>query len=437
MCDCDRYAEHLAELSVKRRMVVAAEDVRNQFGVLLARRGTPLGSFAFGKMRGHRLNRPVDEALAMRRCLDAPALTARLRELLASSPDLQQVHERSGIDAQLARLVECAADGPALLQKLSVLEEALPQVFHRALFTAWLAALLAMERGLPSEETGVLFRAGLLHDLGLLHISPALVDKKSGISADEWVLIQRHVLTGAIIADSLGQGSARVARVILQHHERADGSGYPAGRMAEDIDPLANILALCDMVHALRFASPFLGEATVCDCLPYLRVNRHLYGEENYLAAGRLLQLARDVPASAAPRRIPRQLLLDANHSLVTLRQLLERSRPLLGRLEEQRRPESLLVQLAQFERVSDACGLGRQDLCAALDRSIDAEPRDASLRELQATARELLWLVRRIERQLQTLGAAARSIGEHAALGDLTHDVQFELRRAWQRFEA
>ena len=93
----DRYAEHLADISVRRRMVIASDDVRNQFGVLLLARGAPLGRFAFGRMRGHRLNRPVDEALAMRRCLDNGALASRLRELLDCAPDLQHIAVAAGL----------------------------------------------------------------------------------------------------------------------------------------------------------------------------------------------------------------------------------------------------------------------------------------------------------------------------------------------------
>ena len=74
VCDCARYLEHLAHTSVHHQMVVASEDVINQFGIVLLRRGTPLGALAAEKMRGHRLNRPVDEVLRLRRPPDAARL---------------------------------------------------------------------------------------------------------------------------------------------------------------------------------------------------------------------------------------------------------------------------------------------------------------------------------------------------------------------------
>ena len=206
VCDCDRYAEHLADISVRRRMVIASDDVRNQFGVLLLARGAPLGRFAFGRMRGHRLNRPVDEALAMRRCLDNGALASRLRELLDCAPDLQHIAVAAGLAPRLEALCETAALGPALLQKLSVLEEVLPAVFHRALFCACFGVLLAGERRLDAAEARLLFQAGLLHDLGLLHIDPVLAAGNAAIGPVEWDEIQRHVPIGAATA---GGGDTR------------------------------------------------------------------------------------------------------------------------------------------------------------------------------------------------------------------------------------
>ena len=64
------------------------------------------------------------------------------------------------------------------------------------------------------------------------------------------------------------------------------------------------------------------------------------------------------------------------------------------------------------------------------------AEAGDPGLLEIQLTAQEMFWLVRRIERQLQALIGDARTGEPGAALRELARDLQFELRRAWQRFD-
>ncbi len=434
VCDCDRYAEHLADISVRRRMVIASDDVRNQFGVLLLARGAPLGRFAFGRMRGHRLNRPVDEALAMRRCLDNGALASRLRELLDCAPDLQHIAVAAGLAPRLEALCETAALGPALLQKLSVLEEVLPAVFHRALFCACFGVLLAGERRLDAAEARLLFQAGLLHDLGLLHIDPVLAAGNAAIGPVEWDEIQRHVPTGAAIAARLAAAPPRLAAVIRGHHERADGSGYPAGSAGSDIDPLAQVLALCDMLHALRFHGPDAG--TLADCMPCLRVNRHLFGEQNYRAAGRLLAGARGLAPPAPPRAMPRQLLLDTNRSLIALRGSFATLHALLRQFPADPLPASVQRLVEQFERISDASGLGLEACAPALGESIGADTGEAGLLEIQRTAQELFWLVRRIERQMRALAGATAAGASQRMLRELAHGVEFELGRAWQRFE-
>ena len=62
VCDCDRYAEHLADISVRRRMVIASDDVRNQFGVLLLARGAPLAGTTSFEKQAVRLEVPVEAA---------------------------------------------------------------------------------------------------------------------------------------------------------------------------------------------------------------------------------------------------------------------------------------------------------------------------------------------------------------------------------------
>ena len=434
VCDCDRYAEHLADIAVRRRMVVAVDDVRNQFGVMLLARGAPLGRFAFGRMRGHRLNRPVDEALAMRRCLDTGALAERLRALLHCAPDLQRIAAASGLAPRLEALCETAAPGPALLQKLSVLEEVLPTVFRRALFCACFGVLLAGERRLDAAEARLLFQAGLLHDLGLLHMDPALATGNGSIGPAEWLEIQRHVPIGVAIAERLAAAPPRLARVIGEHHERDDGTGYPAGDTNDAIDPLARILALCDMLHALRFERP--GTATLAECMPYLRVNRHVVGEQNYRAAGRILAAARGVVPQAPTRTLPRQLLLDTNRSLLALRGSFATLRALLRQFPAGPLAASVQRLVEQFERVSDASGLGVEAFAAALGESIATDSGEAGLLEIQRTAQELFWLVHRVERQLRALGAATSAGASQRMLRELAHGVEFELGRAWQRFE-
>lgn len=439
VCDCARYLEHLANTSVHHQMVVASDDVTNQFGILLLRRGTPLGALAAEKMRGHRLNRPVDEVLRLRRPLDAARLAKLFLEFPGTEPDLCRINEHFRFEGRLLHLCHAIDWQPALLQQLGVMQYALPHVFHRALFSAWLGSLIASERGFEPDDIALVFQAGLLHDLGLLHIDPALVGRKSGISAEDWQSIQSHVLIGATIVRQFAPGQERLAQVLEQHHERADGAGYPRGSAIAELEPPALIISLSDMIHGLRFPEPLPDTATLTDCMPFLRVNRRTFAEANYVAAARILLVSRSAPAPAndGPEPPSAQELIEANRSLSMLLQSISGLRRLLDHCDGNRLADSLQNLIAHVQWIALSSGLGNEALDPWLE-SVDSDAAIASsLIEIQATTREVLWLVRRIVRMLEQLLASDKPPANAAALEPLGASIAEVLARTWQLHQA
>ena len=95
---------------------------------------------------------------------------------------------------------------------------------------------------MPEEEQDILTLAGLLHDVGKMGI-PGKIIKKAGLLTDEeYELIKQHPL------------DERIMNVALMHHERCDGSGYPQGLKADEIDDFAKIVAIADYYDALTSA---------------------------------------------------------------------------------------------------------------------------------------------------------------------------------------
>ncbi|MBP8925483.1 MAG: HD domain-containing protein [Pseudomonadales bacterium] len=440
VCDCARYLEHLAHTSVHHQMVVASEDVINQFGILLLRRGTPLGTLAAEKMRGHLLNRPLDEVLQLRRPLDTARLASIFLEFPGSEPDLRRINEHFRFEGAVRHLCHTIAWQPALLQQLSVLQYALPRVFHRALFSAWLGSLIASERKLEPGDVALAFQAGLFHDLGLLHIDPALAHKKSAISAADWQSIQSHTRIGATIVRRFAADEEHLADVIEQHHERADGAGYPCGDAIAEREPLALIIALSDIIHALRFPDTPPDTAALTDCMPFLRVNRRTFAEPNYAAAARILLSSREaVPTSTASTQEPLspRNLIEANRSLSALLQSISELRRLLNNCGDNRIAGKLQNLIAHLQWVALSSGLGSEALEPWLDSNDTDAASSTSLIEIQATARELLWLVRRVVRILHELLAADEPPANAATLEPLGASIGAELARAWQLHQA
>ncbi|MGE5529442.1 MAG: HD-GYP domain-containing protein, partial [Patescibacteria group bacterium] len=109
---------------------------------------------------------------------------------------------------------------------------------------------------LSQEELRDLAFGGYLHDLGKISLDDSLLRKETSLSDGEWDEMRRHPLIGHEILremDFLGGAS----EVVLYHHERYDGQGYPAGISGEDIPLLARIFAVADAFDAMTADRPY------------------------------------------------------------------------------------------------------------------------------------------------------------------------------------
>ena len=115
---------------------------------------------------------------------------------------------------------------------------------------ALLAVQVGEELGLPAHRLRHLAMGGLLHDIGKLGVPDAILKKPGPLDDDEFREIQRHPVRGDQLLGELGFG-ARVRRLVLDHHERLDGKGYPRGLGRRTIDLDTKILTVCDVYDAL------------------------------------------------------------------------------------------------------------------------------------------------------------------------------------------
>jgi HD-GYP domain-containing protein (c-di-GMP phosphodiesterase class II) len=97
----------------------------------------------------------------------------------------------------------------------------------------------------------MLATGGLLHDIGKLSIPDAILKKPGALEKDEFEVIKLHPELGHRLLGELGGFPDAVRRLVLDHHERLDGSGYPNGRSAPELDLETRILAVCDVYDAL------------------------------------------------------------------------------------------------------------------------------------------------------------------------------------------
>ncbi|MGI9069513.1 MAG: HD domain-containing phosphohydrolase [Pyrinomonadaceae bacterium] len=109
---------------------------------------------------------------------------------------------------------------------------------------------LGREYGLDSQRIKALEFGSLLHDIGKIGVPDSILRKPAKLSDDEWVLMRQHPVHGQQILRGV-EFLEGAARVVGQHHEKWDGSGYPLGLSGDDIDLCARIFAVADAFDAI------------------------------------------------------------------------------------------------------------------------------------------------------------------------------------------
>lgn len=110
--------------------------------------------------------------------------------------------------------------------------------------------------GFTKQDMDILKFSSVLHDVGKIGIPDALLSKPGSFTPEEYALIQNHSLIGSEIIRSV-DSLRRVSEIIRDHHERPDGTGYPAGKQGEAIDPYARIIAVVDAYDAMTTSRPY------------------------------------------------------------------------------------------------------------------------------------------------------------------------------------
>jgi hypothetical protein len=116
---------------------------------------------------------------------------------------------------------------------------------------ALLTVQVGEELGLSPERLRTLAAGALLHDIGKLSVPLAILRKPGALDEAEFEQIKRHPVSGDRLLERLGGFSQAVRRLVLSHHERLDGSGYPHGLCEAQLDLETRILAVCDVYDAL------------------------------------------------------------------------------------------------------------------------------------------------------------------------------------------
>ncbi|MDD8025842.1 MAG: HD domain-containing protein [Acidobacteriota bacterium] len=148
-----------------------------------------------------------------------------------------------------------ASDG-MILAMANIVEQRDPYTAGHQKRVARLACAIALEYGMSAERIEGMRMAGIIHDIGKISIPAEILSKPGRLTALEYSLVKTHSQIGFDILKDI-DFPWPIARIVLQHHEKIDGSGYPQGLQGNDILLEARILAVADVVEAIASPRPY------------------------------------------------------------------------------------------------------------------------------------------------------------------------------------
>jgi putative nucleotidyltransferase with HDIG domain len=198
-----------------------------------------------------------------------PAFAAQDVELLA------RLAAHAAVALDHARHAEAVEHGylAALRGMVRAVEERAPWTCDHSENVAFFSLRLARAIGLDEARQTVIRQAGILHDVGHALISTAITAKADRLTADEWAVMRDHPVLGHRLLEPVG--FLRDARaIVLDHHERVDGSGYPNGRSRDSLAVETRIVSIAEAFDYMTRERPYQPGLTVEEAAAELRSHR-------------------------------------------------------------------------------------------------------------------------------------------------------------------
>ena len=154
---------------------------------------------------------------------------------------------------------------------------------------------IAAAAGLPEEDQELAHTAGLLHDIGKFVLPDRILKGDVELTEADWIEIRKHPYEGARIVSQI-DGYQPVGDIILAHHERPDGLGYPQGLRDGDIPELSKVIAVADTYDVLTARDSYRRPVSTFEAIAELRRSAGTQLDPRYVEILADLLVDKDLP---------------------------------------------------------------------------------------------------------------------------------------------
>ncbi|WP_082551140.1 HD-GYP domain-containing protein [Pseudorhodoferax sp. Leaf265] len=391
---------------VDDRPPTAVHAIYSSQGIKLIERGVKVDPRLYERLLRHQLSAPLEDALQAQDSINGKALRSTAEDLVERRPVLARLLGHGNHQAQLLDALEAIPLPPPVAFQLSVARDVHPALFQYAVCTALLAGWLVLRPGMVRYDVIMPMAAGLLQDLGMMHIDPALLQPQGDLTPEQRRQLYSHPLVSALLLERHHEYPRELIRAVREHHELLDGSGYPAHLAGDRISPWGRVVSLAQVMSALLRPGRALSALRLS---LLLRTNRHQFDPA---LGDRVLGALRGMASESAPASVTGIAALEPGASpvgqLIAFDRLLAAWPATLGRGGDATpaRVQGMAAigqQCEQMRRLlADVGASGDQLLMLGDDQDADL------MAELSLIAQEMTWQLRALARNARRRWAPA-----------------------------
>ena len=244
--------ETIVQASAKRS-IVASEDIFDERGTKLLARGQPVSASLQQKLLERKLKKPLESNLEAIDGVSPLELKTALETYMSTDNPIARalLPWRSELVQEVAKLKV-----HSIIQLLlTAAQAARPTAFFHAIHGMGLAGAMWLHSGGDRSQLQLALLGGLLHDIGEMYVNPEYLDAKQPLDTSGYRNVAVHPRTGAMVLGKMANYPEPLVRAIAEHHERLDGTGYPARLMGSAISPLGRLLAVVEVTLGIAATS--------------------------------------------------------------------------------------------------------------------------------------------------------------------------------------